>query len=374
MSIFTDKRLSVVLHLAGWIIIFLLPAYLISAERRPDVLFMGRIFIRTAIYAILFYLSYFWLIPGLLFRGKRITYYLSVFVLVTGLYFVNELANRTFFVNMVKIENRKPDDNRRSEQRRKLDQGKRGDRVRADFKIFRRFDVYNFLLTSFLVSGFSVGLRMSGKYNENEKKRKELEKEKLSSELAFLKNQVSPHFFFNTLNNIYSLVEINTQEARNAILQLSKLMRYLLYESEKGDTKLSNEIAFMKNYIDLMKLRLSDKVTLEYSFPEIYKDISVPPLIFIPFIENAFKHGVSYRDKSFVNIRLEMHDDELRFRCVNSIYNNNKEQVNSGIGLENVKKRLALLFPGSHELTIRRQEEVFEVLLVIHLIHQTKIS
>lgn len=236
-----------------------------------------------------------------------------------------------------------------------------------NFRFFWKLDIYNYLLTTVLISGFSLGLRMSVKYNENEKKRKELEKEKLSSELAFLKNQVSPHFFFNTLNNIYSLTEINTKEAQNAILHLSKLMRYLLYESEKGDINLSSEIAFMKNYIDLMKLRLSEKVSLTTSFPVDDQTISIPPLIFIPFIENAFKHGVSYRDKSFINIQLKVKENKIQFTCQNSINKKHEDIADSGIGLENVTKRLILLFPGKHNLQINTRDNIFEVLLEIEI-------
>jgi hypothetical protein len=352
MSIFSGKKLSVFLHIAGWTIILLLPIYLTTVERRHDMFFIGRVIIRTLIYIVLFYISYFWLIPRLLFKDKRLQYYFTVIAFIIGLYFVNEILNRAITRDIPKPEVAA---NRREPR----------DHKEKRFNIFWKFDVYNYLLTSILISGFSVGLRMSGKYNENEKKRKELEKEKLTSELAFLKNQVSPHFFFNTLNNIYSLTEINTKEAQNAILQLSKLMRYLLYESEKGDISLNSEIAFMKNYIDLMKLRLSDKVSLTTSFPVDEPNISIPPLIFIPFIENAFKHGVSYRDKSFIKIELKVFDRKILFTSQNSIAPKQEDMLDSGIGLENVRKRLALLFPGMHKLQIDTKDNIFEVSLEI---------
>lgn len=198
---------------------------------------------------------------------------------------------------------------------------------------------------------------------------KELEKEKLNSELAFLKNQISPHFFFNTLNNIYSLISINAVDSQNAVLKLSKLMRYLLYESEHGNTLLSNEIDFMNNYIDLMKLRMSDKISLSVSFPEKYEDINIPPLLFIPFIENAFKHGISYREKSFIDISMLAVKDSITFKCANSLVKSREdtESSHSGIGLENVNKRLSLLFPKKHELKVNRSDTVFEVLLYINL-------
>ena len=179
--------------------------------------------------------------------------------------------------------------------------------------------LFNYVFTSLFLVFFSLGLRVLERHSQTEKLQKELEKEKLNSELAFLKNQISPHFFFNTLNNIYSLISINAEDSQKAVLKLSKLMRYLLYESEHGNTKLSNEIDFMNNYIDLMKLRMSDKIKLSVSFPEKYDDINIPPLLFIPFIENAFKHGISYREKSFIDISMQAEKDSISFRCANSL-------------------------------------------------------
>jgi len=170
------------------------------------------------------------------------------------------------------------------------------------------------------------------------------------------------------LNNIYSLISINADDSQKAVLRLSKLMRYLLYDSELGNTKLSNEIDFMNNYIDLMKLRMSSKISLTVSFPETYEDINIPPLIFIPFIENAFKHGISYREKSFIDISMTTEKESLKFRCANSLVKTREENDSnhSGIGLENVTKRLNLLFPGTHEIKINKSETEFEVLLQIN--------
>lgn len=350
MSFFSGKKLSILLHIVAWSILFLIPIYLITVEMDRDLFFVQRVYLRTIIYVLIFYLNYFWLIPALLFKGRKVRYYISMAAIIVSLYVLNEGINRSVFIKE-EIKNQQA-----------------YERISKDFKIPKhpwKFDIYNYLFTSILISGFSIGLRMTGRYQENEKKRKELEKEKLSSELAFLKSQVSPHFFFNTLNNIYSLTEINTKEAQNAILQLSKLMRYLLYDSEKGDTKLSSEIGFMKNYIELMKLRLSEKVSLTFSFPEKFKDISFPPLLFISFIENAFKHGVSYRDSSFIYIELSLQGDSIHFICNNSMGRKSEGSNESGIGLENIKKRLALLFPEKHRLTIIQTEKSFEVDLVI---------
>ena len=184
-----------------------------------------------------------------------------------------------------------------------------------------------------------------------------------------MKNQISPHFFFNTLNNIYSLIGINTSEAQEAVLKLSKLTRYLLYESENGESKLSDEISFMNHYIDLMKLRLNDKVELSVSFPENAENFRIPPLLFIPFVENAFKHGVSYREHSFIDIKMTVEDKHISFLTRNSIGTSSHagDGQHSGIGLDNVKKRLNLLFPGYHHLKIDKTTDEFIVNLQLEI-------
>jgi LytS/YehU family sensor histidine kinase len=231
---------------------------------------------------------------------------------------------------------------------------------------FRQIHLYNYAFTSLFLVFFSTGLRVLERQDKIEKSRRELEKEKLNSELAFLKNQISPHFFFNTLNNIYSLIDINAADSQKAVLQLSKLMRYLLYDTEKGNTTLSSEIEFMQNYIDLMKLRMSDKIRLTVNFPAEYNNVEIPPLLFIPYIENAFKHGISYKSNSFIEIGLTSAEDSVSFSCANTIVKTSSDTA-SGIGLENARKRLNLLFPGKHSIDIKTPDGIFIVNLNIKL-------
>jgi LytS/YehU family sensor histidine kinase len=233
---------------------------------------------------------------------------------------------------------------------------------------FRQMHLYNYAISAFFVTFFSLGLKVLERHSLIEKRQKELEKEKLNSELAFLKNQISPHFFFNTLNNIYSLIGINAEDSQKAVLQLSRMMRYLLYESEHGETLLSSEIEFMNNYIDLMRLRMSEKVRLDVEFPAEFEDVTIPPLLFIPIIENAFKHGISYREKSFISIVMKASREQILFICSNSIVKAAEEPAeHSGIGLENLKKRLNLIFPDRHEFKIDKTASLFEVTVSISL-------
>jgi LytS/YehU family sensor histidine kinase len=215
----------------------------------------------------------------------------------------------------------------------------------------------------------SLGLRVLERQSKVEKMQEEMEKAKLNAELALLKNQISPHFFFNTLNNIYSLIGRNNEDSKNAVIKLSKLMRYLLDESGQDNKLLSDEIEFMNNYIDLMKLRIGAKTKLNINFPSVYNDRMIPYLLFVSLIENAFKYGISVQEESYVNISLECGDKNILFKCENGLPESNNAPIfaSTGIGLENLKKRLSLLYPGRHELEINRTKNKFEVNLFIQL-------
>ncbi len=353
-----SRSLPVILHILVWLVLIILPQLIIDRYWGNNNFIAWGFYLNAAIYGIIFYVNYIWLVPQLYLKDKKPTYFISALLTIAGFYAIFILINKSIIHDPER-------EKIIAEAFKKL----------AEEKVlprppFRQLQVYYFALISVIVTGFSIGLRVIEQHSASEKRQKELEKEKLNSELAFLKNQVSPHFFFNTLNNIYSLIEVNSKDAQEAVLKLSKLMRYLLYESEQGETQLSYEINFMKHYIDLMKLRLSSKVKLTVELPENDPSLTIPPLLFIPFIENAFKHGISYREKSFISILMKVDDQRIKFACNNSICQSGDEKENkaySGIGLENVKKRLGLLFPDKHVLTIERKEKSFYIDLEIEL-------
>ena len=381
------NRLKIFLHLLAWIILFGLPLYF-NKRWQVGSDFIWLYYINIGIAGIIFYINYLLLLPKLFFSNRRYLYFIAALFTLLAFYFVSDKSNELVFRFISSRQNteeisrpdtrelRRPDSEEMirpdSVERRRppVDRGRTGPPGRSRFNgppPFRQMHAFNYTFTSLFMLFFSMGLRILERQSRIEKLQKEMEKEKLNSELAFLKNQVSPHFFFNTLNNIYALIGINADDSQKAVLKLSKLMRYLLYESEKGDTKLSHEIDFMYNYIDLMKLRMNEKIDLSVSLPENYSDIVFPPLIFIPFIENAFKHGVSYRKKSFIRIEMTIDDNDIMFHCTNSVVKNGdeKEEKEPGIGLENVTKRLKLLFPGRHELKIDQSEIEYKVFLKI---------
>lgn len=363
----TKERVTkIALHFLVWAFILGLPFY--AARRMElDKKFLLIYYAFTSINGLIFYTNYLFLVPRFFFQKKKYRYYLSALVLIIAFYLLSNGIIGLIFNGEQELGS-----NARLENR--MDQGKR-DPGPPPAGFLRRSipspDAHfmGYVSSSLFIIFLSLGLRVLERQSEIEKLQEEMEKSRLNTELAFLKNQISPHFFFNTLNNIYSLIGINQEDSQNAVLKLSKLMRYLLYESEQGNTMLSSEIAFLNNYIDLMKLRMTDKIDLKVSFPEKYDDVTIPPLLFVPFIENAFKHGVSYREKSFIDISMKAGKDNLTLRCANSLLAKKEgtDPSHSGIGLENVKKRLNLLFPGKYDLKISRSGNIFEVLLFINL-------
>jgi len=223
------------------------------------------------------------------------------------------------------------------------------------------------LILSLLVVGVGTAIKMVAQWLNEENRRKDLEKEQLKTELALLRHQVSPHFFMNTLNNIHALIDINAEDAKNTIIQLSTMMRYLLYDTAHGKTTLKKEIAFIESYITLMKLRFPEKVVVQLTLPKQILDIEIPPMLFISFLENAFKHGVSYKAESFVSFKIEQTHNKLISTIKNSKHSNNPipEANYSGIGMTNIKKSLKLLYGNDYTLNIVETEKEFEVQLTI---------
>ncbi|MFA6592773.1 MAG: histidine kinase [Bacteroidales bacterium] len=206
----------------------------------------------------------------------------------------------------------------------------------------------------------NLGVKYYFHFSSNRQRMLALERENLDQQLQYLRYQINPHFFMNTLNNIHALVDIDPDEAKSCIVELSKLMRYVLYEGSKPTILLEKETEFLRQYVGLMRIRYSDNVKISVSLPETSPGIEIPPLLFISFVENAFKHGISYRKDSFIDISMSVEGDHLHFRCVNSRHESNHDPL-SGIGLDNVKKRLDLLFGGGYELKTAETEDKYDV-------------
>jgi LytS/YehU family sensor histidine kinase len=213
---------------------------------------------------------------------------------------------------------------------------------------------------------FSVAIKTTKRLIKTEAQRKEATNSKLESELQHLHYQLQPHFFFNSLNNIYAMVDISPEQAKKSIHSLSKLMRYMLYETNMDVLPLSKEIDFMKKYIDLMKLRVSDKTEVSYNFPEEETGIKIAPLLFISLIENAFKHGVSASKESAIAIKMSVENKTVIFTIENdNLPKKTDDKSGSGIGLSNIEKRLELLYPNKNSFTTQVNDNRFTAQLRI---------
>ncbi len=216
-----------------------------------------------------------------------------------------------------------------------------------------------------LLLGLNVGAKYFFKSLDDRKRFKALERENLANQLEYLKYQINPHFFMNTLNNIHALVDIDPEQAKQTIEVLSRLMRYMLYDGSKRTALLKNELTFIDNYVRLMRIRYNDNVRIDVSLPENVSDVKIPPLLFIIFVENAFKHGISYERPSFIEVKVTLTDDKkVSFLCRNS-RKPSSEDVHGGIGLANATKRLKLLYGKDYELDIHPTTEEYTVQLTI---------
>ena len=223
-------------------------------------------------------------------------------------------------------------------------------------------------LGGLLLMGMNLGVKLYFKSQEDTKLLTQIDKHNLERQLEYLKYQVNPHFFMNTLNNIHALVDIDPERAKTTIVELSKMMRYILYEGSNRLIPLPREVQFLSNYVQLMRLRYSDKVSIRMSAPSNLPDVMIPPLLLIMFVENAFKHGISYRTESFVYITVDVKDDRLKFVCRNSKQQLTvKEKKGGGMGLVNVRRRLNLLFHDTYTLKIEDRENEYDVSLDLPL-------
>lgn len=220
------------------------------------------------------------------------------------------------------------------------------------------------VLMGMMVLGVNLGVKYYFESVRGERRVQELKAENLDRQLENLRYQINPHFFLNTLNNIHALVDIDPEKAKESIEEFSKLMRYVLYEGDRPVIPLSRELEFLRHYVSLMRIRYADPVRIDLSLPETVDHAEIPPLVLASFVENAFKHGISYERPSFVRVSVALEDRKIVFRCVNS--RQGSEQVRShGIGLANVRRRLELLYGESYTLHIDENAEVYDVLLLL---------
>jgi sensor histidine kinase YesM len=232
-----------------------------------------------------------------------------------------------------------------------------------------RFRGYFSALFCLTILALSTSIRVTEGWYSNEKKKKEMENQKLGAELSLLKSQINPHFFFNTLNSIYSLAIVKSDRTPEAVLKLSELMRYIIYDTERKLVPLSKEVEYIANYIELQRLRLPDEVKVKLKTDLGESDAVIEPLLLLPFVENAFKHGVDVEKGGTILIEIRLSGNELTLHVVNPLVDDRNSIVDKhrGIGVNNTLKRLKLLYQDNFTFTAGPVKKNYVVDLVVKI-------
>jgi sensor histidine kinase YesM len=329
---------SVLIHILIWAAFILVPLlFMESVEGRQRFLIFG--WSMMVFMAAYFYLNYLFLIPQVLLKKKLVNYLVLLFagfLVISGLNVIYSAIVHAYFIP----------------------------------NVHHHGPMHYALMTIYpaiLAFGVSTSIRITDEWFKNERQKKEMENEKLTSELAFLKSQVNPHFLFNILNNICSLARKKSDDTENAIIKLSQLMRYMMFESKDEKVSLEKEVEYLQNYIELQKMRISGKVAINFTIEGPVGRFMIEPMLLIAFVENAFKHGISYIGDSGIDIFMKVTDRELNFSVENSIASKGVDNIPSetGVGLKNALRRLELLYPGKHEISINDNNQKYKVLLNI---------
>lgn len=337
------KRMEYIIHIVAWVIVFGIPFFFTGREQQEITTteYIHRE-IAPVSFMLVFYINYFLLVDYFLFSKHTRQFILCNIVFIAIIMGVVHICMQLL----------PPPAGLHLHHR--------------DWNETLGFFLVNALLYM-LVAGLSVAIRMTAKWYQVESSKHELEKSKAEAELQNLKSQLNPHFLFNTLNNIYSLIAFSPEKAQKAVHDLSRLLRYVLYDSNQQEVPLEKELDFIRNYVELMRIRLPQHVELEINIAEANPGSSIAPLLFISLIENAFKHGVSNNKPSFIHIHI--HQDNGRIVCdiSNSYFpkDNSQDKSGSGIGLQNLHRRLELLYPSRHIFAYGQNGETYNCLLEI---------
>ena len=318
--------LTLISHILVISIVFILPEVIFTNSfTDPDHPAPLGVYIHAVVYIIVFYYNYFFLIDRLLFRKRMLLYIVSVLIFVILL-----VSGAEFLSSLTRPES----------------PGHMHGPVPGNFVMAIR----NFAI-SLLSVGLSLALKFSMRWTKIERMNEKIMSEQKDMELANLKKQLNPHFLFNTLNNIYALIQIDSERAQDAVHQLSKMLRYALYEDSQ-EVELAKDLDFVRNFIELMKLRLSANHQLSVDIPrQVSSDLKIAPLLFISLIENAFKYGMASSKPSVIMISITVTGDTVRCHTENSFFPEKvADKSSSGIGLSNLKRRLALVYSNHYNL------------------------
>ena len=371
------KKLTVqiVIHIAAWLCFLLLPFLFYPHPAEVDLsyfqehYFTPLFLINTGFLIAFYYLNTYAFIPRLLDQKKFLGYIALILVLLI-FFCVLPRIYHGFFPNAAPFNGaqsgRPGTAPFNAGQLNGALPGQPGGRPPGPPRVRPIISAGN-LAVFLMVFVFSTGIRVINQWLRSEQRTKEIANEKLKAELSFLKAQINPHFLFNTLNNIYALATAQSEQTAAAIMKLSSIMRYVLTEARNDLVPLEKEILFTSHYIELQKMRLTDKTIVDFSVRGEPLGHQIAPLLLLPFVENAFKYGISTRERSPINILLEIQKDSLNFKICNQKHLNTllRASDNTGIGISNTKRRLDLFYEDRYTLEIDDKANEFSVHLKI---------
>ena len=332
-------------YLILWIIVFSMPVFLSIGGNQIDWIRVQHEIIRMFPFFLIFLIHNFLLFR--FFRGKKyVNYVVLTLILISTMSYVASFNAEIFRIIDIPVP-----------------QGPRPRPSNRQIDFFNKF-FYN-LIFSILIVGFNNAFKIMTYWFDEKRNSEKLAKQKVQAELEMLRNQISPHFLMNTLNNIHALIDYDTKIAKDSVIRLSKMMRVLLYETENSNYSFSKEISFLNDYIALMKIRLSENAKVEFEFSDKNTDFPIPPLLFVSFVENSFKHGILASGDSFIDIKFNFVDDNLYFEISNSVSQTTKLIESSKIGLENSRRRLDAVYGSNYNLEILEKQDSFTVKLKI---------
>jgi hypothetical protein len=348
------KRIvQIIIHVAAWSCLLALPLIFYPRPRDINLLterYLSAYFIiNYSLLIAFYYLNTYLIIPRLLDKQKFVEYTVLIMVLLIFYGFMPHIYRFFFGAPQPLSSLPRPPGRLRNFQQPILSAG----------------NIAVFLL----ILVFSTGIKIINQWLRSEQQNKEIIHEKLQAELSFLKAQINPHFLFNTLNNIYALASSQSDHTAAAVMKLSSIMRYVLTEAKNDSVPLEKEILFTRHYIELQKMRVTDKTTIDFLIEGNPTGRQIAPLLFLPFVENAFKYGISTREWSPIRILIEIKEGSLYFRVSNQKHMNTLLKIadNTGIGINNTRRRLDLLYPDRYKLVIDDKDDSFTVHLNIQV-------
>lgn len=342
-KIISDLKIPIRFHYIFWIVYFLFNVIRFGSLNNDYWYSLKSNLVFFPLNIIITYFTLYFLIPKFILKKKYIHFFLFFTISLILFYFVS-----TGLVYILVTKNIWPENTGLE-------------------KAFTFDHIVEVTIGVLYVIAFVSTIKLTYEWISEKRKNEELQKIQLKTELDFLKTQIQPHFFFNTLNNLYALTISKSPNAPDVVLKLSEIMQYVLYEVQETKVSLTKAINYIYSYLELEKLRYGDKIKSNIKIVGDIDDIEIPPLIFLPFIENCFKHGTKNNDRIKVNISFEVSNNFLFFTVENNFINNNENTLIHGIGIDNVKRRLQLLYNDNYILETKIIKDKYKVLIKLPL-------